>query len=99
MACRQGRFDLMSAMPPPCVSSRNTGGESAAVASRSDDVATLDDGLYTESLHHVQMMVSNAYHDQVVANVFRRLFRMTIIRTPEQAAEDVRRWYLRTERR
>lgn len=54
------------------------------------------DGLYTEPEYRVELYACNAESGRTLANFFRRLFGLKIVRTPKEAGDEVRRSYLRS---
>jgi hypothetical protein len=55
------------------------------------------DELYTEPEYRVELYASDAEAGRAIANFFRRLFGLKIVRTPKEAGDEVRRSYLREE--
>jgi hypothetical protein len=52
-------------------------------------------GRYTQPLHRVELFASDEAHRQMLRNLARRLFRLPILTSSEEAAEQMRRSFLR----
>jgi hypothetical protein len=54
-------------------------------------------GRYTQPLHRVELFASDEAHRQMLRNLARRLFRLPVLTSSEDAAERMRRSFLRPE--
>jgi hypothetical protein len=52
---------------------------------------------YTEPEYRVELYAQDAAHNQMLINIFRRLLRLPIKKTSQQAADKVRTFYLKRE--